>query len=183
MPDMIRGGTGAGYMAGVTNEHQLLIRGVTESAERYENEEGRAYHLLFDVTPTGAGDCFLYLKNASDKDIVVEGFTYSVASAEKILIKVRDTGTPAGGATATPVNCNAGKISDADGTFQTGNDITGLSGGLTVDKLWCTSTETVNYNFEQDIFVPKNMVFTMYAVTGAINVRGTLIFNFYNETY
>ena len=148
-----------------------------------KNEEGRAYHLLFDVTPTAAGDCFLYFKNTSDDEIVVEGLYLRTASAEQINIKLGVTGTPSGGSTVTPANCNAGSSNTAEGTFQTGNDITGLSAGTTVEKFWLTTTESKYFNFEQDIIIPKNGVMSICAVTGGINISGTVIFNYYRETY
>ena len=183
MPDIIKDGKGTGYTAQVGTDNRLLVHAITESVERSATEDGVSFHLLFDATPTGAGDCFVYIKNESDDVMIIEGFTYSVASAEQILVKRNDSGTAAGGGITTPVNCNFGALTQATGTFRTGNDITGLSGGVTVDKLWCTSAETTGYNFEQDIIIPKYSTFSMYAVTGGINVRGTVIFNYYEEKY
>lgn len=177
----IEDGAGSGRKAKVNGNQNLHTHATTTTVEHIVNHvDGEAYHLLFNQTPTGANDCFLYLKNNSDStDICVEGIWFRVASAEQILIKLGDAGTTSGGSAATPVNCNAGSGKVADGTFETGNDITGLSGGSTVEKYWLANTATAHFNFEQDIIIPKNGVLTMYAVTGAVAVAGTIVFNFH----
>ena len=181
MPDSLRDGTGRGYLASVTANNALQVWATTESAERHENEHGYAYHLLFAYTPTGAGDCFLYIKNSSDDYLIVMGISFRVASAEQILVKLGDSGTPTGGATLTPVNCNAGSAKMAIGTFQGAVDITSLSGGSTVEKYWLSNTASSHFNFEQVIVLPTNGVMTLYAVTGGIAVAGTVVFNYHHE--
>ena len=183
MAEQIKDGAGSGSLWRIGSDNRAGVRAVTESAERYENEQGRAYHLLFTATPTAAGDCFLYLKNSSDNDIVMEGIWFRVASAEQVQVKLGDTGTATSGTDVTPVNCNAGSAATAEGTFQTGNDITGLSGGSTVEHYYLTNTASAHHNFEQDIIIPKNSTFTLYVVTGAVAIAGTLVFNYYVETY
>ena len=182
MAEQIKDGVGRGYVASV-NEHNLLgVQAVSASVEHWVNHHLQtAYQLLFDVTPTGAGDCFLYLKNTSGEDVIVEGIWLSVGSAEQVEVHLRDTGTPAGGAAATPVNMNTNTSNAATGTFQTGNDITGLSGGQTAEKWWVTSAEHNFFNFEQDLVIGQNGTLTLYATTGGINVRGTLVFNYHEQ--
>jgi len=178
----IEDGGGSGRRATVDIEQRLDVHAVTATAEHSVNHnDGEAYHLLFAQTPTAANDCFLYMKNNSNnKDICIEGIWFRVASAEQIVMKMGDTGTTSGGSAATPANLNAGCGKVADGTFETGNDITGLSGGVTIEKYWLANTATQHYNFEQDIIIPKNGVFTMCAATGAVAVAGTVVFNFHS---
>lgn len=183
MPDTIRDGKGRGHLMGVGSDNRALINAVTETAERHANEEGKAYHMLFDKTPTGANDCFLYMKNTEIRPIIVEGVWLRVGSAEQVLVKLGDTGTLINGTTTAPVNINSGTNNTASGTFETGVNITGLSGGVVIEKYWLENTETKHFNFEQDVIVEKNGVFTLYAVTGGINVAGTVVFNYYEEVY
>jgi len=180
MGDTILDGKGRGYVAGVNEENRLMGEVVSSSVEHHANHhEGMAYNMLFDTTPTGAGDCFLYIKNTSATDMIIEGLWLMVGSAEQILIKLGDIGTPSGGSAVTPGNLNAGTNNAAEGTFQAGNDITGLSRGVTVEKIWAASTKSEMFNFEQDIVVPENGVFTLYAVTGGIDVNGTVVLNYH----
>lgn len=179
----IEDGQGTGRTAGVNIENRLLCECVSASVEHHVNHHsGEAYQLLFSATPAGAGDCFLYVKNTSETDLVVEGFRLKLAASEYIDIVIGDTGTPVGGTDITPVNCNAGSGNVATGTFQHGNDITGLAGGSTVDRIYhLTSAGSETYNFEQDIIVPKNKVFTMYCQTGTTALAGVLIFNYHDQ--
>jgi hypothetical protein len=181
MAMQIEDGGGTGRRATVDNEQRLDVHAVTATTEHDVNHRnGEAYHLVFSQTPTGANDCFLYIKNNSDtKDLCIEGIWFRVASAEQVLMKLGDTGTTSGGTTATPANLNAGSGKVADGTFEVGNDITGLSGGTTIEKYWLANTASSHFNFEQDIIIPKNGIFTMYAVTGAVAIAGTVVFNFH----
>ena len=64
--------------------------------------------------------------------MVIEGVSVRLAgTAQSEIIKVlgKTVGTPVGGNTATPSNLNLGSGKTATGTFQTANEITGLSGG------------------------------------------------------
>lgn len=181
---IIEDGQGKGKTTGVTYENRLKVEAVTQTLEHHTNQEhGLAFQYPWQQTPTGAGDCFLYVKNLDDVDLVVEGFYLRAAGAEQVEVKLGDSGTPAGGTDRTLVNCNAGSGKTADVTFQTGNDITGLSGGSVVERLYVPNgTESKYYNLEQDVIVPKNNVLTLYAVNGSIEVDGTFICHFHDPS-
>lgn len=175
--------TGSSRGTGVNTENRLMSSCVSASLEHYINhKEGQAYSLLVSQTPTGANDCFLYIKNNSDTDMVVEELNIYAATDEIIEIKVNDSGTTSGGTAATPVNLNAGSGNLADCTCETGNDITGLSGGSTVERLRVNaSTQHENFNMPQDLIIPLNSTLTIYAVTGAIALEMSLYFNFHSS--
>jgi len=182
MGDVIRDGTGKSYLAGVNSKNRLLSECITYSGEHTANhEDGNAYNMLFEKTPATAGDCFLYLKNGDTIDLIIEGVWLRVASAEQVTIKLNDVGTPVDGTAVTPANLNAGANSAALGTFQSGSAITGLSGGTIINKIWATSTETSFFNFEQDVIVSPNLVFTAYAITGGVELDGTIAFNYHSH--
>ena len=81
---------------------------------------------------------------------------------------------PAGGSSIIPVNLNSGSGNIADGVFQHGNDITGLSGNTAYRIYHESSNETKYINFEMDIILPKNTAFAMYAGTGTTALVGFL---------
>jgi len=178
MPDMIKGGTGNGYLAAVSSQNRLSVEAVSYSGEHHANHEGKAYNMLFDVTPTGAGDCFLYIKNGSSIDLVIEGMWLRVGSAEQIYMKLGNAGVP-DGTDVIPANINAGTNNAADGTFQAGNDITTMTGGTIINKGWFANTATQYINFEQDVILPQNTVFTLWATTGGVNAAGTIMFHYH----
>ena len=182
MPEQIKDGQGKGYLLGITSENRMKGDVVIQTLEYHSNvHEATAYHLVFSATPTATGDCFLYMKNTDDDDLIVESIWFRVASAESVSVKLGDTGTPVSGSAVTPTNCNAGSANSATGTFQTGSDITGLSSGSVVEKYWLTSTTSVLFNFEQDIILQKNSVLTLYATTGAVALAGTVVFHYHER--
>lgn len=180
----IEDGTGRGYQAKITNTNRLAVESSAFDAIRVINhEEQNVYSLTFTITPTGANDCFCYIKNSSTIDLNLYSITLAAASDEIIQIKVRDTGTPVGGTTATPVNRNTNSNNVAVGTFQTGVDITGLSGGSIVDQFFIDgATNSQKYSCSSSIIIGQNQTATLYAVTGAIALRITISL-FYHEKH
>jgi len=170
-------------IANVDDDNRLSVNAITQSTEHHANHlNGLAFSLLFSATPTGAGDCFLYVKNQSENDAIVSGFGLWLVANEYIDVKLRDVGTPIGGTDITPANLNSGSGNSATGTFLNGNDITGLSGGTTVGRFYHVSgSGTDCTNFEQDVILKKNGVLTMYVQTGTTALAGHLNFN-YHET-
>jgi len=181
----IEDGKGSGSKAGVSFHNRIMVDSVAVSVEHHINHQfGRAFNLLFDATPTGAGDCFLYMKNDAGRDLIVEGFWLKLVADEYIDIKLNDSGTPSGGGAIVPVNLNGGSGNVADGTFEDGNDITGLSGGSTSHRIYhASSTGSDYHNFNQDIIIPKNSTLTMYCQTGTTALAGMLVFNFHTEEF
>jgi hypothetical protein len=177
---IILGGTGNGYAAGVTSENQLEVCAVTRTMDLYCNQiNGISYSLILSQTPTGAGDCFCYVKNNDVNDLVISSVKLYAASDEIFVMKLDDTGTPAGGSAVTPSNRKAGCGNVADATCEAGNDITGLSGGDEVESIFVKGAGT-SHRFEwlSGVIVPKNHIVTLYVTTGAIAVRATLSMHF-----
>jgi len=178
----IEGGTGNGFKAKVTENNMLTTLAVTESIERHINQhDGKAFNMLIAVTPAATDDCFAYIKNGADEDLVIEGFALKLAATESIYFKLGDTGTAGGSpTTVTPANLNAGSGHVAEGTFYTDPDITGLSGGIEVDRYYNTSgTTSVQVNFEQDLIIPKNQTCTIWAETGTVALHMVIYFHYY----
>ena len=176
---IINGGTGNGYAVGVNEENSLKVSAITTTVEHHMNHhDGLAYNLIFSATPTATGDCFVYIKNTDDADMSFEGIDLWNTASEYIDIKLNDSGTATGGTAITPINSNAGSGNEADGTFEAGANITGLSGGKTAYRIYHKgSTGMVHYNFEQDIILPKNKTLTLYAELGGTPLGGNIIFN------
>lgn len=135
---------------------------------------GNAYSAVISVTPTGAGDCFFYLKNNDDYNLVIRSIGLYGASAESIQVKLGDTGTVGGThADLTPISRNAGSGKVADATCESGVDITGLSGGSIVDLIHFTNVYQ-KVRWDSSLIVPKNSMISLYAVTGAVAINVTL---------
>ena len=178
MPEQIKDGKGRGFVAEVTAENRLRVSSVSRSKEHDANITwGESYNVVVDVTPTTTDACFLYIKNLGTRNIIFEGFGAYVESAEKIYGKLGVVGTPIGGNTTPPVNLNAASNLTPVGTFLTGNDITGLSGGDIFQTFRVPANTATNIvNFEADIVLPTNQVFTAYVTNGSILFEGHLNF-------
>ena len=71
----IEDGTGTGYKAKITSENKLLTQSLSEFMQYHLNQvHEEMYSMVVSKTPTGAGDCFLYIKNTSDDDLVIFKF-------------------------------------------------------------------------------------------------------------
>lgn len=179
----IEDGKGTGYKAQVTKENQLVTWSIVAPLQHHVNHtHGDMYSLLINKTPTGAGDCFCYIKNTDDIDIVITSMKFSAATDETITVKFNDTGTASGGTATTPVNRNATSGHTAAGTFETGVDITGLSGGSSVDQFVIDgATGTLKVIWESGLILPKNQTLTLYATTGAIALVGSISFFYHDD--
>jgi hypothetical protein len=178
---IIEDGAGTGQTVSVKN-NKLQVSAVVSSQEHYANHnQGEGFNLVFSATPTGAGDCFLYIKNENpDLALSIEGFWLKDASNEYIEIKLNDIGTPIGGTDIVPVNVNTASARNALGTFQNGADITGLSGGDTIHKIYhASSNESIYRNFNMDVVLGAGGVLTMYAGTGTTAIEGVIVFNYH----
>jgi len=174
----------SGDRASVTEENRLKTSAITFSSPHHINhQEGKAYAFPISVTPTGAGDCFAYITNTDDDDMIVDAFNLYVPTTEKIIFKLGDAGTASGGSDVTPVNLNAGSGNLADVTAQTGADITGLSGGSAVAGFTKKGGEDSRiYNLPPSLIIPKNKTLSIYASAGSIAIDMGVLLTFHGTT-
>ncbi len=171
-----------GNTARVDENLRLHVDSLSKTVEHQSNHEhGLSFSASFSATPTGAGDCFFYLKNTDERDLIVEGINLWMLSNQYYEIKTNLVGTPAGGSAITPYNLNSGSGKSATGIFQSGNDITGLSGGRMLYRIHHeTSNKGHHHNFDQDIILPKNATLAICVETGAVALDGFIDF-FYHD--
>ena len=167
----------------VNKEGYALTDTLTREYRLHANRSHKnSYSAIIDLTPTGAGDCFFYIKNDdTDMDLIVTSLKLYSASAEKVQVKLGDSGTVGGThAVVTPVSRNAGSGKTAIVTCESGVDITGLSGGSVVDVLNGLNVP-FTWEWKSGIILPKNSMLSLYAVTGAVALNATLGFYFHKE--
>lgn len=183
----INDGRGSSRAAGVNNENRLEVASVSASIEHHINHfEEKAFNVLFSQSPAANDDCIFYMENTNGVDLVMEGITISVNAVCDIYMKTGDIGTRNSPAKITPVNCNAGSGKEALGIFEMGTDLDGgsatLGGGIIVEKFVFLAAESSNHhNFEQDIIIPKNKIFTIWCSSSAATVTCTLPFNYHHD--
>jgi len=155
--------------------------------------EGQAYNMIFQIAPSALNAPFLYIKNTSTIDLIIEGFKIQWSDEGYIEAKLGDTGTYVADQTITPANLNAGSGNQADGVFVVGDDLTNagaatLGGGTIIERVYYSGdAATQTLNFEQDVIVPENFTFTMWsnATSGSAAgsaINGTIIFHYHEET-
>ena len=178
MTEQISDGKGTGFLAGVSNENRLLISGPTTTKEHHTNFVFQdAYNAVFCVTPTDSTSTFLYIKNESTLPIICEGFNIRCVSDAIIRIIIGPVGTPVGGSDIVPANLYAGSTKKAIGTFQQGNDITGITNGTIIGDYYIAGSNDSKFrNFDADIIIPQNQTMIFTALTGAILTSGFLVF-------
>ena len=182
---IIEDGGGSGKSAKISADGEVLTQSIAASTEHAANHRGDVYTALFAVDPAGPDDCIFYMKNTASSDLVIEGVWWQTSAAEEVYYKLGDVGTAVktAGTDIVPGNLNAGSGKVASVTCHSNTDdgavdITGLSGGTTVQKLWLTTTQTQLFNEEADIIVPKNQTFSIYCVGGDTLLRGSVVFYF-----
>ena len=191
---LIEDGTGSGKTARVNSENRLQTIAITSTVEHHINhEEGEAYSFITQQTPAysdpsgASGDiCFAYIKNTNSIDLCLEEIDIRLggtSQAEIIKVLGKTTGDPIGGNTITPVNLNLGSGKEADGTFQAGSEITEISGGTELHRIYIGSSNTSEtFNFGQDIIVPKNNIITLWAINLNVEIDIVILFNYHNIT-
>jgi len=167
----IQDGQGLNRYAKVDSYQRLFVNSISQSTDHWANTLGNAYSIVIQQTPSAANDCFFYMKNLSAQTIIIEGFGVRVPTNERILTYLADTGTPSGGTDITPRSLNTRSTTDAIGTFQVGNDITGLIRGRLNYRTWvAASDQTQHFNYNQDIIIPTGGVFSIVAEVGGIQI-------------
>ncbi len=184
---------GTGRTAAVTADNRLEVKAITASIEHHINHhDGRAFHIPFSQSPTASGDCIFFMQNTADEDIVIEGFTLGVLNCtadDSMYFKIGDSGTRNSATEITPVNVNAGSGISATGNFEKGADLDGgsatLSGGTEFERILLpavTDLTSTNYNFPQDVILPKNRAISIWvdgSGTGTYYI--TIHFNYHSE--
>ena len=173
----MKDGTGKGYLAQVNMDNRLVTTAISESIDSHINQkEGQSYSIIVSQTPTGAGDCFCYIRNLStDFKIFIISVKLYTAADETIQVKLKDIGTTAGGTAYIPVNRNTGSTNLAAAIVEVGNDITGLAGGLVIDEFFVKGVSTTEkFDWDSGLVIDTNQTATFYAVTGGIAVKMTV---------
>ena len=172
------------YGAEVTPEGMIASLCTTTEVQHHVNHDhGKSYSFVVSKTPTGAGDCFAFIQNTDDLDMLITSIALACAADDNIQIKLGDdVSTAAGGTTTTMVNRNAGSGNTADVVAESGVNITNLTGGLVVDDIFLDAgTSAVKISWGSHLVVPKNQTISFWAVTGTAAINMTLSVHFHSK--
>jgi hypothetical protein len=163
MPDTIRDGTGAGFLAKVNSQNYLKVSGYQQQLGPHTALIHNEYYTtVISAQATASADCIGYIKNTKDTDMLID-FTSVHSTAEtQIHVQVGGIGTPVGGTDVVPTNSTAGSNNTALGTFQSGADITGITDGKIV-QVTTVPANTTAFNSPVPIVIPTNQILTFWA--------------------
>jgi hypothetical protein len=161
-------------------DDRLPVDAITYDEKHHvARSHGYAFTFDFGVTPTGANDEFLYLKNDSSTDqVVITSLELTDAGAEDIVF-AKCTGTPGNSPTAiTPMNLLVGSSNVSDCTIYEKADITDLVLDSS-DQFTRTTVADVRFDIVpvgQVIVVPPGIAVCLSAVTGTAAISGNCTF-------
>jgi hypothetical protein len=178
----IEDGKGRGYFAEVDENHHVLVKAFTASAQsRASQEDGSAYQVLSGAVDiaTSAQEILL-LKNTSEtKNVII---TYirvetigAAAATETAFLTVNLGGVyTSGGDAVTPVNVNTGSSSVADVVAYSGTTAIVASGYSEIDRYYEANNQ-ITYNKEGAVVLDTNGVLSINHIgsdtNGAIHAR------------
>lgn len=180
---ILEDGTGTGKKAGITNTNLLRVLSYNLEFEHYANHTlNSAYSVVFNQTPDDNGT-FLYLKNTDDDDLSVSAITIYCDTTGIVEVRLGQTGTPVNGTDLTPTNRTSGTADTAECDCESGNNITGLSGGNLIDRIFCLGTYgSKKYAWRSGLLLPKNTTLTLNTQENSpVEIWGTLSIYFHDH--
>lgn len=168
-----------GIAASVNGDNQLLTFSTVRDIGQALNISGKVFTGYFTVTPAGANDYFLYIKNTGTADIAL-GFVSVKSSVVTEINYEAVTGTPVyvTGTDVPLVNNNLGSTSPLNATVKYDTDITGLTSGGVVGFEQCSVADTKFVtSFSTGIIIPqgKAVAFKRVAATGVITCNIAIV--------
>lgn len=188
---LIEDGTGTGFTAKVRSDHSLRVYATIELEPHLENQNGNAYTLLAAQTPNGpdpsAGTFnaanFLYIKNLSEITMVVTSIRFWSESNEYIDLFFDPDGDPVGGEDIIPINANLGSGNQANGIFQEGENIEGLTGGALFDRFRIPGDSDDHvHRPDSKIIIPRNSSIVLRAGNGGSPIEVSLEIYYHEES-
>jgi hypothetical protein len=172
MSDMIKDGTGGGFLAGVTFENRLMTVAKTESLQHLVSQDyGQAYQVIGEANLVNGETVVLHLKNiSSDKNMIVTYIRHQIVSPTggtslpnvSNYFKIGAGRTySSGGTLVVPTNVNIGSGNLAQAEIYTGSPVlTGTDKSL--DRWYTKADSDMNtMNKEGALIVQPNNTLTI----------------------
>lgn len=178
MPDMIRDGTGSGFLLEVTDENQIKVVSESHSLQHHVSRHfGQTYQALsIDTGITAQTQTLLHLKNTDADRALVISFIRMQAITDTANKPVAgeffemgfDRTVASGGTTTVPVNMNK-KLNNVAKVTATGIDPTMTGTFAAIDRIYNkASGEEYVFNKEGSIILGLNNTFEVRFVSGGV---------------
>ena len=165
------------------SEGHMKVYAVSVPIIHHVNEmEKEVYSWAINLTPGAASAEFVYLKNNSDLELVINKLYFAANTDETISILHTVTGTPVTYTDTEGSNFNAGSANKEDANFYVGENITGLSAGTLINRFVVDGgTGSQSFVLSPEIILPKNATLMMTAKSGSIALTGAVIGYFHED--
>lgn len=179
----IEDGRGSSIKAAVNPRHMLRTVAMNVSYAALNTlDHGTSWTFPFvDITPAGADDYFLYIRNENITDHIIA--RVNISSTEPGFVQVHVvSGTASGGTAVTPVQRNTGSTNDPELDVQSGTDITGLTNDGILDILPLTQGRSggqaiavagLNYSFDPIVLARDSAIALLWTETSG-TITGTV---------
>lgn len=162
----------SGKTATVDIENRLMTFAVSQAEDKHTNIEGYYNSVFFQVTPAGANDHFLYLKNVGVDDMTITDIRISSTVQTSVLLnKVSGDPSYVAGTDAEITNRNLGSSKIPNVIAKYDADITGLvEGGVLLFQECPTANTLYHFKTTSNIIIPQGQAITLQkvAATGDI---------------
>lgn len=152
--------------AQVTKEGLLYTFATNIDVPKHINQfYEESYIVMNTITPSASSDIF-YVRNEKEDNLFINAIELYSDTDEIIEIYKNPTGEPSNGSNISPVNCNFNSNKQAVGTFYSGNDISGLSGGIKRNKIRLQAGKQVRYEMLNWTILPRNTSLSFHVING-----------------
>lgn len=180
---VIEDGKGTGKKAVVTASNLLGVISVNNTLDHHINHVDKKYYTLTINKKAGAvNNCIGYVKNTDTIDLNINTIYLYSPEATVIAISIV-TGTPSGGTAIVPVNSNLGSSNIADGIFEEGTAITGLTRGSTLINWACEAGTGRLLDYHPSFIIPTNLSIGFYTSQAATITIIGLGMNYHNSEF
>jgi hypothetical protein len=167
---MIEDGKGTGLKAEVNDENQLETSSVCVDMVEHKNKDHHVlWYLPLDaVAPSGATKFFYIGNNAGQLNVVVSKIRLS-STVAGIFRFLKVTGTPAGGTTIAPTSLFLSSMqTPADGVFQSGASITGLTDAALLIPYYVPANSVVTLELQAKWYIAPGTALAIQAPAAAV---------------
>jgi len=173
----IEDGKGTGVRTEVNDENQLEVSSVCIDMIEHKNKDHHVvWYLALDaVAPSGATKFFYIGNNAGQLNVVVSKLRFS-STVAGIFRFLKVTGTPVGGTTVAPTALFLSSMQiPADGVFQFGVSITGLTDAALIMPYYVAANSVVTLELQAKWYIAPGTAIAIQApaaavVSGAITI-------------
>jgi len=183
--DMIKDGTGKGYLARVGSNNRIDVSAKINDRIYYvSRDDEKAFMIHFSSTGGSAVQGMGYLTYTGNKKLIINKVTLATEEGTGMTIFGLKVGTTvSGGDSVTPTNLNLSSAETLEVTSAHDGDGTGvtITGGTGIGTIRLNQEQTFNYNFNDAFIMGKNDTFAINVGTETASTKTRAFIRCYEE--